>query len=201
MNANTTTTTNTTETTSEATAGDGSDEPGSCPGEPSRPAFGAGESTTEVTVIPGPSTAAPAVDVDWIGSRLRAAVVHVGRPVDRVTVRLVDDDRMARLHRDHSGIDGTTDVLTFDAAPEADGSIDVDIAVCVDEARRNAASRQRPIEQELLLYALHGVLHCAGFDDHTDDGFGAMHAEEDRILELIGVGRLFADEPGGATDE
>ena len=59
------------------------------------------------------------------------------------------------------------------------------------------SSREDSIEQELLLYALHGVLHCAGFDDRTNDDFEAMHVEEDRILTAIGVGPTFARDASG----
>jgi ssRNA-specific RNase YbeY (16S rRNA maturation enzyme) len=52
------------------------------------------------------------------------------------------------------------------------------------------------IEREVLLYALHGILHCAGFDDRTPQDFEAMHAEEDRILLAIDVGATFGGLPG-----
>jgi probable rRNA maturation factor len=65
----------------------------------------------------------------------------------------------------------------------------------VDEARRQAAGRALPVERELLLYCVHGVLHCLGYDDHDDAEYVRMHAEEDRILEAIGVGRTFAALP------
>ena len=50
----------------------------------------------------------------------------------------------------------------------------------------------------MLLYAVHGLLHCAGFDDHETAAFDRMHAEEDRILRAIGVGPIFA---GGEANE
>ena len=36
-----------------------------------------------------------------------------------------------------------------------------------------------------------GILHCAGYEDKSDEGFRAIHAEEDRILAAIGVGPVF----------
>ena len=98
---------------------------------------------------------------------------------------------MVALHEQHCDIPGTTDVLTFDLRADLAAPIDVDIVVCLDEAARQAASRGHDAIHELLLYVLHGVLHCAGYDDHDDDDYAAMHAEEDRILAAIGVGALF----------
>ena len=48
---------------------------------------------------------------------------------------------------------------------------------------------------QLLLYILHGLLHCAGFDDHDPAEHDRMHTEEDRILTAIGVGPVFRSSP------
>ena len=111
-----------------------------------------------------------------------------------VRVRLIADPEMAAAHLKFSNIPGTTDVLTFDLAAgcaAAGGALDVDIFACVDEARRQAGARGHTPERELLLYILHGALHCLGHDDHDERGYQRMHAEEDRILTAIGIGPLF----------
>ena len=113
-----------------------------------------------------------------------------------VRVRVVDDAAMTTLHERHAGESGTTDVLTFDLREDADEPLDADIVVCRDEAQRQATSREITFERELLLYILHGVLHCLGHDDHDDEAYRRMHAEEDAVLDAIGVGRTFA---GGAA--
>lgn len=143
------------------------------------------------------------VDFAWVRDRLIEAMAHVGRPVARVCVNVVDDEAMTRLHRQHCRVDETTDVLTFPASAEPDweGAIDVDIAVCADEAGRRAAERGYPVARELLLYALHGLLHAAGYDDHEEADYRAMHNEEDRILQAIGVGSTFTSDSSGHDDD
>ncbi len=129
---------------------------------------------------------------------LRSVAARTGRPIARVTVQLIDDAVMRTLHHEHCNIDTTTDVLTFDATPNETSPVEVDIAVCVDEAGRQAEVRGHPIEHEVLLYALHGIMHCLGYDDHDEADFAAMHAEEDRLLSLIGIGPVFTrTEPDG----
>lgn len=117
-----------------------------------------------------------------------------------VRIKLVSDSEMIDAHTRYSDDPTTTDVLTFDLS---DGpgprTLDVDLLLCVDEARRQATTRGHPVERELVLYALHGMLHCVGYDDHDDADFAAMHAEEDRVLEAIGVGRTFAAGEKGGT--
>jgi ssRNA-specific RNase YbeY (16S rRNA maturation enzyme) len=53
------------------------------------------------------------------------------------------------------------------------------------------------LEKEALLYALHGLLHCLGHDDHDEAAYQAMHALEDALLDAIGVGPVFDPDPDG----
>ena len=137
------------------------------------------------------------VETAWLHDRLVLAIQHVKRPVERVGILLVGDPAMTDLHRRHHHIDQTTDVLTFELSGPNE-PVDVDVALCVDEADRRATEHGHTIERELLLYAVHALLHCCGFDDHDDAAAAAMHAEEDRILELIGVGATYRRDPGAA---
>jgi len=108
-------------------------------------------------------------------------------------LRLVGDEAMARAHEAHKGVSGTTDVLTFDLREDSGAPLDADILLCVDEAARQAAARGIPVARELLLYAVHGLLHCAGHDDPDEASAARMHAREDEILEALGVGTTYAD--------
>ena len=113
-----------------------------------------------------------------------------------LSIALVGDATMARLHQQFMGIPGPTDVLTFPLDLDRRGRpISGEIVVCVPEARRRARGMQVELKQELLLYALHGLLHLNGFDDRNDREFRRMHRMEDTILARLGVGPVF--EPGG----
>ncbi len=140
------------------------------------------------------------IDTQWVRDRLQEALPHIDASVHRIAVMLVDDDQMSRLHEAHRGEDNTTDVLTFQTSRVGD-PIEADVAVSVDEAARRAPRLEHTIEREVLLYTLHGLLHCAGFDDRTEEQSRAMHAEEDRILEAIGVGATFARDLSGHDDD
>lgn len=154
---------------------------------------------------------------EWLTGRTHAAGVALGLAGD-IRVRIVRDDEMSRLHERFTGVAGPTDVLTFDFAGDRvladDGAgggggvapglmLDVDVVVCLDVARREAAARLHRPEQELLLYIVHGLLHCAGFEDGTEAGAAAMHRREDEVLERLGVGAVFARgsrDPGAGVD-
>jgi probable rRNA maturation factor len=132
----------------------------------------------------------------WIGDAARRVTERLGVPGE-VRVRLVGDGEMSVSHERYAGEPGTTDVLTFDLSGDP-SELDVDILVCVDEARRQAAGHGHAVEREALLYVVHGILHCLGHDDHDDEGFDRMHAAEDELLEAIGVGVTF-HRPGGGS--
>jgi probable rRNA maturation factor len=149
-------------------------------------------------------------DTDFLDKHLRraATLLAVG---GELRIRLVSDAEMAHAHERYAGVPGSTDVLTFDLSPpnSAGGkqipipsglcltsdrimhTIDADVFVCVDEAARAAGLRGYPWRQEALLYAIHGLLHCLGHDDHDEAEYRAMHALEDLVLEALGVEARF----------
>lgn len=115
-----------------------------------------------------------------------------------VRVKVANDSMMSDAHQQFSGIPGTTDVLTFDLSePSTDQDnlhhkiLDTDLIVCYDEAGRQAENRSHTTLHELLLYIVHGTLHCLGYDDHEDDDYARMHAREDELLTAAGIGPLF----------
>ena len=100
---------------------------------------------------------------------------------------------MAALHTEFLDLAGPTDVLTFELDHSESGAcVAGEIVLCVPVAKQQAQRRGSETERELLLYALHGVLHLSGFDDLTPRGYATMHAEEDRILAALGLGPLFS---------
>ncbi len=134
-----------------------------------------------------------------LGSNVRTVLAHTSA-AGEVRVEIVGDAAMAEAHAEYLGVEGTTDVITFDlmggaSAPPPEGEsspLDVDIMICADEATRQAGEIGHTVEDEMTLYILHGVLHCLGYDDTTEEGFTRMHAEEDRLLTAAGLGALFA---------
>jgi probable rRNA maturation factor len=53
------------------------------------------------------------------------------------------------------------------------------------------ASPAARLKNEVLLCALHGMLHLCGFDDRTERQYTAMHRAEDRLLSRLGIGPVF----------
>lgn len=137
---------------------------------------------------PGSASARIDVDLGWIVGKGRELVALLPRSVDEVAVALLDDAEMDRLHQAHCGVAGTTDVLSY-PDPDADPSRGLagDLAIGVEVANREASERSRRIEEEILLYAAHGLLHLAGERDDTAESASRMRAAQDRIMRALGL--------------
>ena len=73
------------------------------------------------------------IDRSWLRGHLAAAVNHLERPVQRITVTIVDDDRIRALNRTHRRWADTTDVLAFEHSREGE-PVEADIVICADES-------------------------------------------------------------------
>ena len=103
-----------------------------------------------------------------------AALAAAGVEDGHLAVEFVGPERIRELNREHRGIDGPTDVLSFP----------------VDADRPTAGPRElgdvviSPEHTEDLTEAVvHGVLHLCGYDHETDRG--QMLALQRRVLEEL----------------
>lgn len=81
-------------------------------------------------------------------------------------VRFCGDREMRRTNLRFRNKDKTTDVLSF---PGDEGHLG-DILISVPTARLQGESAGHPVEREVRVLLLHGILHCLGHDHETDQG-------------------------------
>ena len=96
------------------------------------------------------------------------------RQIAEVNIVVVSDRRIAQLHQDFMGIAGATDVITFEHG---------DIVMSAETARLNAAKGRQPVEAELALYTVHGLLHLNGFEDSAPKPAARMRKVQSRALQ------------------
>lgn len=112
--------------------------------------------------------------------------------LSEVVISLVGDETMSGLHATSHNDPTPTDVLTYELDHNDSGDVtEGQIVICAPEAVRRAGEHRITPGREVLLYALHGLLHLCGFDDRKKKDFDRMHATEDHILSLVGIGPLF----------
>lgn len=130
---------------------------------------------------------------------VKAALGHQAKPLDtELTIVLTDDSKVQELNRDYLGIDAPTDVLSFPAS-EIDGSeIDPetgarylgDILISLPYAARSAERAGHPLEAEVQLLVVHGVLHLLGHDHAKAKEKARMWKAQREILIELGLGDI-----------
>ncbi len=121
-------------------------------------------------------------------------------PSVRLGFLLVNDKEMARANQLYLGHEGSTDVITFGYGAmelkKGEGGVDGDIMICVDRALEQSALFNRPWQEELARYAVHGVLHLLGYDDLSSLPRRVMKRRENelvaRLEEKVGFNALEA---------
>lgn len=136
----------------------------------------------------------------WLDVQLVAIMQLAGLTEAEIALVVVDDAQMCDLHEQYHQDPTTTDVLTFDLRDEPAEPVQGDIVICLDEAKRQAALRSHEPRLEVLLYAVHGLMHLLGEDDHDPDDAKRMHAREDQLLQQAGFGAVYA-RPASSGDD
>ena len=121
------------------------------------------------------------------------------------------DETVRKLNRDYRGLDELTDVLSFCPllsgqlgveTPEVreglDGPGDADfvyppsepvplgeVVISFPQAQRQALDRSQPLDREMALLIVHGVLHLAGHDHAEPLEETTMKSKEQAALMMI----------------
>lgn len=125
----------------------------------------------------------PVLAPECLGAVAETARSHAHHLQGVVGFAFVHEAMMSELHGRFTEDPTTTDVLSFpdeldDIAGVVPGSVDADpeprywgdIFICTDQALRQASTLGHPYPYELMVLALHGVLHLLGHDHTRDRG-------------------------------
>ena len=114
-------------------------------------------------------------------------------PETGLSIVLTDETRLQQLNRDYLGIDSPTDVLSFPASetdPETGTRYIGDILISIPRARAQAEAAGHPLEAEVQLLVVHGVLHLLGHDHAGADEKAQMWQAQAKVLERLGLGNI-----------
>jgi probable rRNA maturation factor len=118
-------------------------------------------------------------DASWSGEGLSIAVVT--------------DGEIARLHEAYLDDATATDVISFDLRDELEAEVPIaertggELVVSADTAERCARERGHAPLLEAQLYVVHGALHLLGEDDHDENDRLRMRARERSVFERLGL--------------
>lgn len=120
-------------------------------------------------------------------------------------IMITGDRQIKQLNRQYRGIDNTTDVLSFameeQASNQAEGLPDFacppdnlrhlgEVIISYPQAERQAAEYGHPVEREIAVLVIHGVLHLLGFDHEDDAEALEMERRESSILTKLAEFKL-----------
>lgn len=144
--------------------------------------------------------ATPDVSAALLEKAAQQAMAHQSAPADAdLTIVLTDDAQLHQLNQDYLGVNAPTDVLSFPSEqidPETGSRYLGDILVSVPRAGLQAAAAGHPIEAEMQLLVVHGVLHLLGYDHGEADEKARMWQAQAEILAELGLGALKIREDG-----
>lgn len=104
-------------------------------------------------------------------NRFVASVAKALGLTGEFSVLLTGDERLRELNLQFRGKDKATDVLSFPSLPEAaEGGHGGDLAISLETAAIQAKEHDHPLQIEVKVLILHGLLHLAGYDHERDRG-------------------------------
>jgi len=96
--------------------------------------------------------------------------------LEEIEVSIVSDRAIAQVHQRFMGIPGATDVITFEHG---------ELVISATTAARYAQEYRQPLEHEIGLYVIHGLLHLNGYDDLAEPAASRMKETQTDILRRV----------------
>ncbi len=120
-------------------------------------------------------------------SRVRIPSAKVRRLATQIlgkkslSIAFVTNAAIRKINKRFLKHDFATDVISFPLGTDLLGELVISAEFAVGEA----AKRRIPVEEELLRYVAHGILHLLGYDDHRPADRTAMWKRQERELSRV----------------
>ena len=100
----------------------------------------------------------------------------------KISLVFVDDNAIKKINAKYLGHKRSTDVITFPI--EVLPSLEAEIYVNVQQARRQARQYHVSVANELTRLVVHGVLHALGYDDRRTNQQKVMFEQQERYVSM-----------------
>lgn len=128
------------------------------------------------------------VELSSIDKAISVLLIQANLPHHGFNVYLVTTAEICQLHQDFFDDPTTTDCISFpldDKEAKGQDLILGEVFVCPQTAIDYAKKHQQAVYDELLLYIVHGFLHCLGYDDIEENDEKIMRQKEVEMLALL----------------
>lgn len=95
-----------------------------------------------------------------------------------IEISFLNDRAIAKVHADFCNDPSPTDVITFRHSVELG-----EILIGVPTVMRHAKKFRQPLDHEMALCVIHGLLHLLDYDDINEEERCLMHREQDFLLQ------------------
>jgi probable rRNA maturation factor len=145
------------------------------------------------------------VNEQWLGRIVEQTLSKKGldSPVE-LSLVITDAKTVRKLNKKYRGRDEATDVLSFALREEnpssattpgfvtpPDGVLHLgEVIVSYPQAAIQAQEQHHPLERELALLVIHGILHLLGHEHQEPEAELRMRTEEERILAELSANNL-----------
>lgn len=142
------------------------------------------------------------LDAGWLESVAQKVLAAQGvSPDAEVGLVMATQETVQELNRSYLGKDRPTDVMAFSMLPlEVGSGADLppfvappdglthlgEVIISYPQAVIQAEEHNHPVEREITILIIHGILHLLGFDDEKPELKEKMSAREQEILSEIG---------------
>jgi probable rRNA maturation factor len=116
---------------------------------------------------------------DW----LKQVAVSEGARIQRLHYKSFKRQEMIELNTQFLGHEYDTDIISF-SIDEHPLPIDADFALGWDQINEQSVELDQPLIKEVHRILVHGLLHCLGYDDHSEEDQQEMRAKEDFYLSI-----------------
>lgn len=115
---------------------------------------------------------------------LKDLLLREGREAGRIHYVFCTDAQLLELNRSILRHNYYTDIITFPYPAARPRQVDADVYISTDTVLDNANTYHTTFYHELSRVMAHGLLHCCGYDDHTEADSLRMRQKEDAYLAL-----------------
>jgi len=107
-----------------------------------------------------------------------------------LSIVIGDDALLERLNKNYRHIAASTDVLSFpsnELDPDTHRLYLGDVVISLARAQEGATRGGHPVQDELQLLVIHGILHLLGYDHQEEIEKKKMQAVQEDLLHRLGI--------------
>lgn len=120
---------------------------------------------------------------DKVGPWLTEVAESYGYTIGEISYLFCDDEYLLEINKQYLNHDTYTDIITFDYSYGR--TIAADILISLERVEENATQFNATYLQELSRVMAHGVLHCMGLKDKTEEDKKIMRLAEEKAMQII----------------